>query len=33
MSADVQHGSRESRSCETQLNKTVNDLTKSLNEG
>ena len=30
---DVQHGFRKSRSCETQLIKTVNDLAKSLNEG
>ena len=31
--ADGQHGFRKSRSCETQLSKTVNDLAKSLNEG
>ena len=31
--ADVQHGFRKSRSCETQLLKTVNDLAKSFNEG
>ena len=30
---DVQHGFHKSRSCETQLIKTVNDLAKSLNEG
>ena len=30
---DVQHGFCKSRLCETQLIKTVNDLTKSLNEG
>ena len=30
---DVQHRFRKSRSCETQLLKTVNDLAKSFNEG
>ena len=31
--SDVQHGFRNSRSCETQLITLGNDITKSLNDG
>ena len=31
--ADLQHGFRKHRSCQTQLIKTVNDLAKSINHG